>query len=50
VERITAIKDLIKRLRNDIAFKLNCSFLVSESNPSEAFYFRLVDKLEVWMS
>src|SRR5690625_6289694 len=36
VERIPTIKDLIKRLNNDIAFKLNCGFLVSDNIPSEA--------------
>ncbi|WP_106495813.1 IS1182 family transposase [Lentibacillus sp. Marseille-P4043] len=45
VERIPTIKDLIKRLRDDIAFKLNCGFLVSDSVPSEASYSRLVTKL-----
>jgi len=45
VERIPTIKDLIKRLRDDIAFKLNCGFLVSDSIPSEASYSRLVKKL-----
>src|SRR5699024_4564557 len=46
VERIPTIKDLIKRLKNDIAFKLNCGFLVSDSIPSEASYSRLVTKLK----
>ncbi|MBU8601116.1 transposase, partial [Virgibacillus pantothenticus] len=41
VERIPTIKDLIKRLRYDISFKLNCGFLVSDSVPSEASYSRL---------
>ena len=45
VERIPTIKDLIKRLHKDIAFKLNCGFLVSDSIPSEASYSRLVTKL-----
>ncbi len=45
VERIPTIKDLIKRLRDDIAFKWNCGFLVSDSVPSEASYSRLVTKL-----
>ncbi len=45
VERIPTIKDLIKRLRDDISFKLNCGFLVSDSVPSEASYSRLVTKL-----
>ena len=46
VERIPTIKDLVKRLQNDIAFKLDCGFLVSDNVPSEASYSRLVDKLE----
>ena len=45
VERIPTIKDLIKRLDNDIAFKLNCGFLVSDAIPSEASYSRLLTKL-----
>src|SRR5699024_5646070 len=45
VERIPTIKDLIKRLNNDIAFKLNCGFLVSDNIPSEASYSRLLTKL-----
>src|SRR5699024_4868951 len=45
VERIPTIKDLIKRLKNDIAVKMDCRFLVSDSVPSEASYSRLVDKL-----
>src|SRR5699024_4547940 len=45
VERIPTIKDLIKRLKNDIAFKMDCGFLVSDNIPSEASYSRLVDKL-----
>src|SRR5690625_4183909 len=46
VERIPTIKDLVKRLHDDIAFKLNCGFLVSDSVPSEASYSRLVKKLK----
>ena len=38
VERIPTIKDLIKRLRDDLSFKLNCGFLVSDAIPSEASY------------
>lgn len=45
VERIPTIKDLIKRLNDDIAFKLNCGFLVSDDIPSEASYSRLLTKL-----
>ncbi|WP_026907634.1 transposase, partial [Paucisalibacillus globulus] len=45
VERIPTIKDLIKRLKNDISFKLNCGFLVSDVVPSESSYPRLITKL-----
>src|SRR5690625_4476696 len=45
VERIPTIKDLIKRLHHDIAFKTNCGFLVSDDIPSEASYSRLLTKL-----
>lgn len=45
VERIPTIKDLVKRLRDDIAFKINCGFLVSDEIPSEASYSRLLTKL-----
>lgn len=46
IERIPTKKDLIKRLEDDIAFKLNCGFLVSDDVPSESSYSRLVTKLE----
>jgi len=46
VERIPTIKGFIKRLHDGIAFKLNCGFLVSDSIPSEASYFRLITKLK----
>ncbi|SDL25225.1 IS1182 family transposase [Lacicoccus qingdaonensis] len=46
VERIPMIKDLIQRLKDDIAFKLNCGFLISDTIPSESSYSRLVTKLE----
>lgn len=45
VERIPTIKDLVKRLDDDISFKLNCGFLVSDNTPSEASYSRLLTKL-----
>ena len=45
VERIPTIKDLIKRLNDDIAFKLNCGFFVPDVIPSEASYSRLLGKL-----
>src|SRR5690625_2669090 len=46
IERIPTIKDLIKRLQDDITFKLNCGFLISDTVPSESSYSRLVTKLE----
>jgi transposase len=45
VERIPTIKVLVKRLNDDISFKLNCGFLVSDAIPSEASYSRLLTKL-----
>ena len=44
IERIPTIKDLVKRLHHDIAFKMNCGFLVSDEVPSEASYSRLLTK------
>jgi transposase len=41
-ERIPFIKDIIKRLRNDMIFRLDCEILVSDSVPSEAAYSRII--------
>jgi len=41
-ERIPFIKDLVKRLKNDMIFRLECGFLVSDSVPSEAAYSRMI--------
>src|SRR5690606_24551767 len=41
-ERIPFIKDLVKRLRNDMVFRLDCGFLVSDTIPSEAAYSRMI--------
>jgi transposase len=41
-ERIPFIKDLVKRLKNDMIFRLDCGFLVSDSVPSEAAYSRII--------
>src|SRR5699024_3482932 len=46
IERIPTIKDLVKRLHDDIAFKLNCGFLVSDAIQSEVSYSRLITQLE----
>src|SRR5699024_4929670 len=45
VERIPTVKDLVKRLNDDISFKLNCEFRVSDAVPSESSYSRLVTQL-----
>lgn len=41
-ERIPFIKDLIKRLEDDLRFKVDCGFLVSDEIPSEASYSRMI--------
>ena len=41
-ERIPFIKDLVKRLKNDMIFRLECGFLVSDTVPSEAAFSRMV--------
>lgn len=46
VERIPTIKDLIKRLKDDFIFKLNCGFLLPDHIPSEAAFSRLLTKLK----
>ena len=43
VGRIPTIKDLVKRLKNDLLFRLDCGFLLSDAVPSEASYSRMVD-------
>ncbi|RBO98146.1 transposase [Rossellomorea aquimaris] len=41
-ERIPFIKDLVKRLEDDLRFKVDCGFLVSDEIPSEASYSRMI--------
>lgn len=41
-ERIPSIKDLVKRLKNDMIFRLDCGFLGSDTVPLEAAYSRMV--------
>lgn len=43
IERIPTVKDLIKRLKNDLIFRLDCGFLLSDSVPSDSSYSRMVD-------
>jgi len=45
VERIPTVKDLARRLTDDIAFKMDCGFRVDDPVPSEATFSRLVTKL-----
>ncbi|MBD8499267.1 transposase [Paenibacillus arenosi] len=45
VERIPTIKDLLKKLREDILFRLDCGFSLAEYIPSAATYSRLIQKL-----
>lgn len=44
-ERIPTIKDLVKRLKHDIIFRLDCGFLVPDEVPSEAAYSRLISQI-----
>lgn len=45
IELIPTVKNLVKRLKHDFIFRLECGFLVSDQIPSEASYSRLVEKL-----
>lgn len=45
LERIPTVKDLIRRFREDILFRLDCGFMLSDSVPSEASYSRLIQKI-----
>ena len=45
VERIPMIKDLVKRLRHDFMFHLECGFLFSDRIPSKASFSRFAQKL-----
>ena len=46
IERIPTIKDLVRRLKYDFIFRLDCGFLVSDRVPSEASFSRLISKLQ----
>jgi transposase len=46
IERIPTIKDLLKRLKYDFIFRLDCGFLFSDQLPSESSFSRLAQKLE----
>jgi len=44
-EGIPTIKFLVRRLKNDFLFRLDCGFLFSDQTPSEASFSRLIGKL-----
>ncbi len=45
LERIPTIKDLIKRLKHDFMFRLDCGYLLSDAIPSQASYSRMLSKI-----
>lgn len=45
IEWILTIKDLLKRLSEDILFRLDCGFSLAESISSASTYSRLIQKL-----
>jgi transposase len=45
VERIPTVKNLLKRLREDPLFRMDCGFPLSERVPSESSYSRLIEKI-----
>jgi transposase len=44
-ERIPFVKDLVKRLKHDLMFRLDCGFLVSDTVPSEAAFSRMITQI-----
>lgn len=46
VEKIPEIKLLVKRLEEDLKFKYDCGFLISDPVPSEASYSRMITKIQ----
>jgi transposase len=44
-ERIPFVNDLVNRLKNDLIFRLDCGFLVSDNVPSEAAYSRMITQI-----
>ena len=44
IERIPTIKDLRRRLKNSLEFRLDCGFTLADSVPSEASYSRMIQK------
>lgn len=46
VERIPEIQLLVDCLKNDLMFKIDCGFLVSDHVPSEASFSRMISKIK----
>jgi transposase len=46
IERIPTIKDLRKRLKNSLEFRLDCGFTLADKIPSEATYSRAIKKIQ----
>lgn len=46
LDKIPTIKDLVKRLRYDTMFRLECGFTLSDAIPSEASYSRMIAKIK----
>ena len=46
IERIPTIKDLWKRLKHSIEFRLDCRFTMADQVPSEASYSRMMKKIK----
>ncbi|MCF6095196.1 transposase [Microaerobacter geothermalis] len=46
LEGIPTIKLLVRRLKRDLQFRLDCGFLLSDRTPSEASFSRLIRKLK----
>ncbi len=45
IERIPTIKDLRRRLKNSLEFRLDCGFTLADSVPCEASYSRMIQKI-----
>lgn len=45
IERIPTVKDLIKRLKDVILFRMDCGFMLSENIPSKATYSRFLQEI-----
>lgn len=46
VDRIPEIQLLVTRLEDDLQFKVDCGFLISDPTPSEASFSRMITKIQ----